>query len=215
MTGKQRAGAYVDGFNLYYGSLKGHPDRKWLDIFKLCSTFLPGAELAHVVYCTARIVDRSSTGDASTRQDHYLQALKAAPGEVEIIEGQFQVKNKTMYRSSPATCGVCDPRFVEVVKTEEKGSDVNLAVRLVEDALTQRIEVALVISGDSDLQRAVDVARGAGVRVIVVDPRNRPQSALRADERRRLRGGNLLNCQLPTELQGVEGHRIARPQTWT
>ncbi len=33
---------YVDGFNFYYGALKGNPDLKWLDYRELASRLLRG-----------------------------------------------------------------------------------------------------------------------------------------------------------------------------
>jgi len=40
---------------------------------------------------------------------------------------------------------------VKIVKTEEKGSDVNLAVHLLNDAWLNLYDCAVVISNDSDL----------------------------------------------------------------
>ena len=51
---------------------------------------------------------------------------------------------------APGTGGV-SRQFVEVIKTEEKGSDVNLAVHLLNDAWLDRYECAVVVSNDSDL----------------------------------------------------------------
>ena len=53
-----RAIIYVDGFNLYYGSLKGTPYR-WLDLHRLATLMLPEQDVAAVKYFTA-IVDRGS-----------------------------------------------------------------------------------------------------------------------------------------------------------
>jgi len=49
-----RANVYVDGFNLYYGALKGTP-LKWLDIAALCRLLLPGDTINRIRYFTARI----------------------------------------------------------------------------------------------------------------------------------------------------------------
>lgn len=50
---------YVDGFNLFYGSLKGTPYR-WLDLHRLADLMLPDQDVVAVKYFTA-IVD-SPTG---------------------------------------------------------------------------------------------------------------------------------------------------------
>ncbi len=44
---------------------------------------------------------------------------------------------------------------VWVDKTEEKGSDVNLASHLLRGAYTKKFEVAVVIANDSDLAEPV------------------------------------------------------------
>lgn len=212
---KPRAITYIDGFNLYYGALKrDNTDLKWLDVHRLATNLLPGHSLLRVHYCTARIAPRDGDHGPSERQGHYLDALASSPGDVQIHEGNFQVTNKRMYRATPASCGVCDPRYVEVVKTEEKGSDVNLAVQLVEDAVLGRMDVALVISGDSDIQMAVDIATSHGIEVVVVDPRNRRQTPLRGARRLSLRRKSLQASQLPNTVQRPDGSSVYKPASW-
>lgn len=55
MVERERAIVYVDGFNLFYGSLKGTPYR-WLDLWRLAEIMLPKQEIVAVKYFTA-IVD--------------------------------------------------------------------------------------------------------------------------------------------------------------
>ncbi len=45
-----------------------------------------------------------------------------------------------------------DPVIVDVIKTQEKGSDVNLATYMLLDAFRQESDIAVVISNDSDLR---------------------------------------------------------------
>jgi|PersoiStandDraft_1058852.scaffolds.fasta_scaffold141252_2 uncharacterized LabA/DUF88 family protein len=51
------------------------------------------------------------------------------------------------------------PTMVRVLRSEEKGTDVNLAAHLVHDAHRNRFEAAAVISNDSDLKEAVRIVR--------------------------------------------------------
>ena len=44
-----------------------------------------------------------------------------------------------------------------VVKTEEKGSDVNLATNLLVDAFHNKYELAVIVSKDSDLLAPIKV----------------------------------------------------------
>jgi uncharacterized LabA/DUF88 family protein len=53
--------------------------------------------------------------------------------------------------------GIVPAQRVWVDKTEEKGSDVNLASHLLRDAYTKRFEVAVLITNDSDLAEPVRI----------------------------------------------------------
>ena len=58
-----------------------------------------------------------------------------------------------------ALTGVTPTQRVWVDKTEEKGSDVNLASHLVRDAYQQAFQVAVLITNDSDLAEPVRIVR--------------------------------------------------------
>ena len=83
---------YIDGYNLYYGLLKG-TKFKWLDVVKLFDKHVldENAELIEVRYYTAPVLGRMSDDPRSTqRQRQYLQALKIInPNRLKIIEGQI------------------------------------------------------------------------------------------------------------------------------
>ena len=77
-----RTYVYVDGFNLYYGSLK-QTEFKWLDLVKLAYQVLPSAHtVERLKYFTARVSGARDSG-APGRQQVYLNALATLP-EVEI-----------------------------------------------------------------------------------------------------------------------------------
>tara|TARA_Y100000768_G_scaffold388408_1_gene384191 strand:- start:62958 stop:63362 length:405 start_codon:yes stop_codon:yes gene_type:complete len=60
---------------------------------------------------------------------------------------------------------------VEVIKTEEKGSDVNLSTQILLDAFDNRFDVAVIISNDSDLATPVRFVRTRfNKRVIILNP---------------------------------------------
>jgi len=139
--------AYVDGFNLYFGALRKTPHR-WLNLQRLIELHsMPHNRLVGIKYFTAKLNSRPNDPDAPARQATYLRALGTLPN-IEITPGHFLTKNVRMLLANPL------PRqspTVEVVKTEEKGSDVNLAVQLLHDAHLDRFDCAIVVSGDSDL----------------------------------------------------------------
>ena len=81
---------YVDGLNLYYGSLRGTAF-KWLDLYALFRDCMleVDAELERVRYYTAPAKASSSDDPASpARQQRYLHALTAHRGErIQITQG--------------------------------------------------------------------------------------------------------------------------------
>ena len=134
---------YVDGFNLYYGALKRSP-YKWLNLDALCKRILPDNEVVKIKYCTARVAPRPGNANVHVRQEAYLRALQTL-SNVEIIYGAFLTHTVKMPSAK-------DPRqMVKVIKTEEKGSDVNLATHLLFDACQDAYELGIVISNDSKL----------------------------------------------------------------
>lgn len=142
---------YIDGFNVYYGAVRGTPLR-WLNPIALVQRMFPKNEIIGAKYFSARVDPRSSDTEQPLRQAIYWRALRTLPN-LEIIEGHFRVRqvNATVVRPPP--------RFIWVYKTEEKGSDVNLAAHLLMDGFRNRYEVALVVSGDSDLVSPIRMVR--------------------------------------------------------
>ena len=141
--GVMKVNVYVDGFNLYYGALKGQPYR-WLDLEKFARGLLHPSDSVHRVrYFTARVKPTAYDVDAPTRQASYLRALSTLPS-VSIHYGQFLASVARMPKADGTG-------LVQVMKTEEKGSDVNLATHLLLDASVGDFETALVVTNDSDL----------------------------------------------------------------
>jgi hypothetical protein len=113
---------YVDALNLYYGCLKGTTHR-WLDLGALCRRLLPNDEINRIRYFTAVIKDRSDDPKKRQRQLAYLRALKTIPN-LDIHTGYYLSHPVRMRLANPPPDG---PATVEVIRSEEKSSDVNLA----------------------------------------------------------------------------------------
>ncbi|HEY98577.1 MAG TPA: NYN domain-containing protein [Dehalococcoidia bacterium] len=185
------ANVYIDGFNLYYCAVKG-TSFKWLDLNKLCSNLFSGKHIDKIYYFTAKIRAPRHDPNASTRQEIYWRALKTLPN-LEIIKGHFvrwprwMPKYPLQYIGSKKT-----PVMVQVERTEEKGSDVNLAAMLVYNNSVQNNNESIVISNDSDLSLAIKiVTSNLNQAVIVVNP-NRTSRA-RKDK----------NCKISIDLKKV------------
>jgi len=134
---------YVDAFNLYYGCLKG-THHKWLDVVALSRLLLPGHSIHRVKYFTARVSPRPTDPGQPQRQQAYLRALESRP-EIEIHYGHYLSHVVRMPLADPGDTG---PRTARVLKTEEKGSDVNLASHLIHDAHRRVFEAAALVSSE-------------------------------------------------------------------
>lgn len=200
---------YIDGFNLYYGCLRGTP-YKWLDIQKLCKFLFPHDEITQIKYFTAPIKIRTydKDHDAPNRQQLYLRALRTLQN-VEIIEGFFLLHNVHMMRAD-------GKGFAEVIKGEEKGTDVNIAAHLIHDAHCNLFEKAVVISNDSDLVTPIKiVTKDINKQVVVISPYNRNNIQLKAvaSSVKRIREGLLRVSQFPATLKDSVGN-FNIPNNW-
>ena len=203
---------YVDGFNLYYGLLRGTP-WKWLDLEALCRHLLPGHEVQRIRYFTAQVVVRPGEPDVDSRQQAYLRALLTLP-TLSIHLGHFLTRVVRMPLAAPAPGG---PRTVEVIKTEEKGSDVNLASYLLADAFRGDADAFVLISNDSDLMEPLRIVRHELDKVVgLLNPQARQSRALlrcRPTFVKQIRPGVASISQFPVEVIDKHGV-IVRPETW-
>ena len=159
---------YIDGFNLYYGSLKTrHPQYRWLDIQALCESLVPNQQVSRIRYFTALMKNEANDDQIELRQQTYLRALATLP-KVEIHYGKFETRRRRMRVWEPAPD---EPQMVWVSRTEEKRSDVNLATYLLIDACYDDFDEAVVISNDSDLVEPITAVRDRfHKRIGVVNP---------------------------------------------
>jgi uncharacterized LabA/DUF88 family protein len=202
---------YIDAFNLYFGCVKGTP-YKWLDLSKLCAILLPHHQIERIKYFTAHVKSLPNNPDAPARQQNYFRALRTVRN-LEIIYGHFLSHHVRMPLANP---GLGQPKTVEVIKTEEKGSDVNLAIHLLHDAYQNRYECAVIVSGDSDLLAAVQIVKNElGKPVGVLNPQKRPSRMLEqhATFYKHIRPGVLAASQFPKSLIDERG-TFFKPPRW-
>jgi hypothetical protein len=155
--------AYIDGLNLYHGLRQTMGHRwLWLDVVALVKALRPASELVQVNYYTAMTVE---SPDAQSRQQNYLKAIAAANQNVLAIQ-------LARYQRRSHLCGNCGHKRVVY---EEKETDVHVGAQLVADAMTRRMNEALVISGDADYLPAIRIVQKAapGVRLTGAFPPGR------------------------------------------
>ncbi len=204
-----KTNVYIDGFNLYYGAIKKTPFR-WLNVAQMCRLLLPKDTINKIKYFTARVSARPSDLDQPIRQQTYFRALQTIPN-LEIIEGRFLAKEVTMpvAKSSPL-------RYERVIKTEEKGSDVNLAVHLLNDAHNKDFELAVMITNDSDLVEPMRlVTEELKLPVGLLNPQKNPSFHLKQHAHfiKQIRPGVLRASQFLPTLTDANG-TFHKPAIW-
>jgi len=202
---------YIDAFNLYYGSVKGTP-YKWLDLASLAKCILPKHQIERIKYFTALVHPRPNNPGQLTRQQVYLRALRTIPN-LEIYYGHYLSHVVPMPLANPQPG---QSAYVKVIKTEEKGSDVNLASHLLRDAHLKLFECAVIISGDSDLKTPVVIVKqDLGLPVGVINPQRKPCRALQdtATFYKHIRTSALQACQFSPVLTDGKGS-FAKPSEW-
>ena len=204
-----RTFVYVDGFNLYYGCLK-HKPFKWLDLDALCRLLLPQNDVQRIKYFTARVAPRPGDPTQAVRQQTYLRALGTIP-HLEVVLGRF-LSHEAKMVEAPVTH---PPRYVWVQKTEEKGSDVNLAAHLLDDAHRARFDVAVVVTNDSDLLMPIQMVRAMGLKVGILNPHPKPSWVLNQnrDFMKTIRSGVLGASRFPVQMQDAAG-TFHKPGGW-
>ena len=201
----ERVVGYVDGYNLYFGLLEAKlRTSRWLDLDALCQSLLKSQQvLVGVRYFTARV--KSNRRD-NTRQGTYLDALTARGG-VSIDYGHFL--------SRPARCRSCGAKWRS---NEEKKTDVNIAVRLLEDAFDDLFDVAIIISGDSDLAPPIESVRRRfpGKKVVVAHPPSRPSAELArvAHAAFHINPSQVRSARLPDPVVRASGFELQAPPGW-
>ncbi|MEN9621122.1 MAG: hypothetical protein RL499_1315 [Actinomycetota bacterium] len=218
MSSKLRAVIYVDGFNLYRQKLEHHPDTKWLDLQRMSELLLPTHDIVGIEYFTALVKPALGTDSkAPIRQQTYLRALASLPTLRQHF-GQFRHDSRRL----PVIPIELDekglPRHVKVRKTEEKGSDVNLAARMVVDASRDRADAYVLVSNDSDFADMLGLLRNElGARFGLFSPVESPAARLLQQQPlfiKPIRRAVLLASQLPSAVVTPDGNTVHRPAEW-
>jgi 6-hydroxy-3-succinoylpyridine 3-monooxygenase len=234
-----RTRIYIDGYNFYYGCLRGTP-HKWLDLLPLFvkhilpsalvkdgdghirqSTLLPSPSIK---FFTAKIIESVARApDSVSSQARYHTALrKLHGGRIELIEGYYAV-NKMKVKIVDAEDPDRAPRECQEIqawKVEEKQSDVNLALQVYHDAITGQIDHAVIVTNDTDIAPALEMLRAhtnvlIGVVVPTTDhtrPPNTDLVKLAHWTRRHINSNELAGCQLPRVIQGKRP--TTKPESW-
>lgn len=201
----ERVCVYIDGYNLYFGlDEKGWRRYLWLDVPAFARSLLkPHQSLVGVKYFTTRL---SFPAGSVQRQSTFLDALTFRGG-LEIVYGNF------IYNDDG--CKACGSSWS---RREEKQTDVGIAVHMLRDAYEDAYDVALLVSGDSDLVPVVEAIENEhdGKRVVVAFPPKRVSEALRRSASSNFTIGRVpfRDNQLPLFVR-TDKHTLAQPAPWS
>ena len=144
---------YIDGFNFYHGAVK-RTQFKWLDLRAVCQKLFPQHNIDLIRYFTARVIAFDHDPQAPARQDVYIRALRTLPN-FEIHDDGWFASRRTLLPQYPlayipegVTPPARPPQLVQVLKLEEKRTDVDIASVLLLDCFRNVFNDAVVISND-------------------------------------------------------------------
>jgi 6-hydroxy-3-succinoylpyridine 3-monooxygenase len=208
---RPRTIVYIDGFNLYYGAVRSTPLLKWLNIARFCQLLRPHDDIRLIRYFTALV-----EGPTKVNQETYLKALGTSP-VVDVVLGKF--KRKTL-KCRVSTCGHTGDRHYDT--QEEKRTDVNIAIFMLDDAYRNQCEQLVLFSGDSDLVPAVNMVRlrFPEKRIFVYVPTRNPTRGAAVELRTSANAHRSLPLQLLSKAQFANqipdgsGGVLRRPVDW-
>lgn len=153
---------FIDGYNLYHAvSSLNKPHLKWVNPRDFCKFFIQANQesIERVKFFTAPPIHKSP--ETQSRYRAFIDALAAH--DIEIIEGKFKRKLVTYYHEGKA--------FTRATH-EEKESDVNLSLAILEDAYEKISHKLIVVTNDSDIAPAIRLARkkNTSLKISVVTP---------------------------------------------
>jgi len=206
-----KTSVYVDGFNLYYGCLK-KTSFKWLNLQVLCANLLGRHHVIDTIrYFTAPVIPNDGNPKVHLRQQAYIKALQTIKG-MHIHNGRFTNRVARMPTVHPP------PASVDVFRTEEKGTDVNFAVHLLNDAWKGRFDCAVLVTNDSDMAEAMRLVRSEfpDKTLGLIVPKGRPTPYLNryAHFCKTISDSHLREAQFASALPGLSGRLIHKPGSW-
>lgn len=201
---KFRYNFYIDGFNVYHAIDEECPQYKWLNYRKLAEQFVlidKGDSIGKVNYFSALPFWKP---ESKSRHEIFIKALETVG--VEYVPGFFRKRTKN-----------CPKMDIVCTLHEEKLTDVNIALRILSDAVENKFDRAIIISSDSDLIPVVKSVRNLfpekTVGVVLPIKRNNYDLIKASGFHRRMKRKHLYIAQFPDVV--TDGKvQIQRPEEW-
>lgn len=171
----------------------------------------PNDTIERIRYFTAMV-----NGGTKPNQEVYLQALATTP-VVEPVLGNFKAKR---VKCGLSACNYTGDRFFQTL--EEKRTDVNIAVYMLDDAYQDVCDQFVLVSGDSDLVPAIKMIRSRfpNKKVTVYVPASHPTRGFAVELRsvahkhRDLPLNLLQHAQFPATVPNGSGATLTKPAAW-
>lgn len=197
---RERVICFVDGFNLYHAILNlKQPHLKWVNLWALASVFIrPRSQQLQFVYYFSAYADWLPNSKA--RHLRYVKALIAKG--VTPVMGKFKPKDRK--------CPECNYKWQA---HEEKETDVNIALALVNLAYQDKYDRALLISNDSDLTPAIHMVRNYFPEkhiTTIVPPHYRHSNELiqASSDKAKITVDHLQRCLMPEHILDAGGNLV-------
>lgn len=214
---------YIDGFNIYHAlndrcyyrpnqpripENRCYPYRKykWLNYRKLAESTIGSRDTISGIFFFTTYAKWKWDQDKGIGYRHrqYVRALQTE--KIEVIQGHFMTRTER--------CPKCKENYPDHV---EKRTDVNIALKLLGDAIEDLYDKALVISADSDLLPTISAVHkyAPGKQVGVMFPICRTSFDLRqhADFCHKMPEKLLAKCQFPDEIK-LPDVILRKPENW-
>lgn len=196
-----RVACYIDGFNLYHAiNDLAKPHLKWVDLKALADSLCRNNEtLVKVAYFSAYA---TWLPGPYARHRKYIAALRHLGVECHIAR----------FSEKTASCLKCKAVWKQ---HEEKETDVHFSLTLLEDAIDDVFDRAIIISADSDYVPAVRRvrARFPGKQLFVATPPDRYGKARGllnvCNSGTAITKGRIARCLLPATIADANGALIA------
>ncbi len=210
-----RVSFLVDGFNLYHSVKKAERDlggstTRWLNLRSLFTSYMHlfgrEADLEEIYYFSALAKHLlSKKPDVTKRHKKYIRCLEDVGVNVELN----RFKKKTLQ------CYNCGNRFT---KHEEKETDVAIAVRLIELLMEDQCDIAVLVSGDTDLAPAFRTAQrlapSKAVTFAFPYERKNNELAQMASNPFQMKKGQYVKHQFNDPYELSDGTEVHMPSSW-
>lgn len=176
-TLNDRVAVFIDGFNVYHflDKTPGYKKYKWIDYRRLAECFLPeNSTIVSTYYFTAFMM---FAPDKNRRHEIFIRALGSkgiitVKGKFKPVVRKFVLPDKSSTKKYKTRDGWIQGSIRKGYTFEEKKTDVNIAVYLLSKAIENEYDIAMIISGDTDIEPAIGALKDKfpKKKVIIVVP---------------------------------------------